>query len=155
MIKPLWERLFRTTGNCLKLLDSNRVCVEIMSLIMDFRYFPACRYCTNHPKNFLPDLVVGLGYKAPTIFTEESERIQYKNVLPVSSETNKLESSYGANWDFNYKTSFADGAVGFSINQLFFYTYLNDPLFFSPPMRLIMNLSTCQDIPTARVRRLM
>lgn len=73
----------------------------------------------------------GLGYKAPTIFTEESERIQYKNVLPISSETNKLERSYGANWDFNYKTSFADGAIGLSVNQLFFYTYLNDPLFLS------------------------
>lgn len=73
----------------------------------------------------------GLGYKAPTIFTEESERIQYRNVLPISSVTNKLEKSYGANWDFNYKTSFADGAVGLSINQLFFYTYLNDPLFLS------------------------
>ncbi|MBL0744475.1 TonB-dependent receptor [Chryseolinea lacunae] len=74
----------------------------------------------------------GLGYKAPTIFTEESERIQYRNVRPVLSSTNKLERSYGANWDFNYKTSFSDGAVGLSINQLFFYTYLNDPLFLAP-----------------------
>jgi iron complex outermembrane receptor protein len=73
----------------------------------------------------------GLGYKAPTIFTEESERIQYKNVIPISPEANKLERSYGANWDFNYKTSIADGAIGLSINQLFFYTYLNDPLFLS------------------------
>ncbi|HEY0669375.1 MAG TPA: TonB-dependent receptor plug domain-containing protein, partial [Sphingobacteriaceae bacterium] len=37
----------------------------------------------------------GLGYKAPTIFTEESERIQYRNVLPISSVNNKLERSYG------------------------------------------------------------
>lgn len=73
----------------------------------------------------------GLGYKSPTIFTEESERIQYRNVLPISSVTNKLEKSYGANWDFNYKTSFAGGAVGLSINQLLFYTHLNDPLFLS------------------------
>ncbi len=71
----------------------------------------------------------GLGYKAPTIFTEESERIQYQNILPISPSTNKLEKSYGANWDFNYKTSVAGGAIGVNINQLFFYTYLNDPLF--------------------------
>ncbi|MCW5909531.1 MAG: TonB-dependent receptor [Cyclobacteriaceae bacterium] len=70
----------------------------------------------------------GLGYKAPTIFTEESERIQYRNVLPVSSQANKLERSYGANWDFNYKTAVASDAIGLSINHLFFYTYLNDPL---------------------------
>lgn len=69
----------------------------------------------------------GFGYKAPTIFTEESERIQYQNVLAVSPGQNKLEKSYGANWDFNYHTEL--GEVGFSINQLFFYTYLNNPLF--------------------------
>jgi outer membrane receptor for ferrienterochelin and colicins len=74
----------------------------------------------------------GLGYKAPTIFTEESERLQYKSVLPISPETNKLEKSYGANWDFNYQTTLADGAIGLSINQLFFYTYLNDPLLLTP-----------------------
>ncbi|MCW3107931.1 MAG: TonB-dependent receptor, partial [Segetibacter sp.] len=68
----------------------------------------------------------GLGYKAPTIFTEESERLLYKNVLPVNSTTNTLERSYGANWDINYKTSF--DKVSFSINQFFFYTYLKNPL---------------------------
>jgi iron complex outermembrane receptor protein len=68
----------------------------------------------------------GFGYKAPTIFTEESERLQYRNVLPISSDKNELEKSYGANWDLNYRTEF--GEVGFSINHLFFYTYLNDPL---------------------------
>lgn len=70
----------------------------------------------------------GLGYKAPTIFTEESERLQYRNVLPVNVDSNKLEKSYGGNWDVNYKTSFADGRVTFSLNQLFFYTHLQDPL---------------------------
>ncbi len=70
----------------------------------------------------------GLGYKAPTIFTEESERIVYRGVLPINSNTNKLEQSYGANGDVNYKSSLADGKVTFSVNQLFFYTRVNDPL---------------------------
>src|SRR5690606_332218 len=69
----------------------------------------------------------GFGYKTPTIFTEESERIQYQNVLPVRPETNVLERSYGASWDLNYRTELP-GEVGFSINHLFFYTYLDDPL---------------------------
>ncbi len=69
----------------------------------------------------------GLGYKTPTIFTEETERIQYKLVLPVNEEVNKLERSYGANFDINYRTSLFDG-LGISINQLFFYTRINDPL---------------------------
>lgn len=69
----------------------------------------------------------GFGYKAPTIFTEESERMQYQNVLPINDKTNKLEKSYGANADINYRTSLGEGWT-FSINQLFFYTYLNNPL---------------------------
>lgn len=72
----------------------------------------------------------GFGYKPPTIFTEESERLLYKNVLPVSSAINKLEKSYGANWDFNYKMTW--DKTTFSINQFFFYTYLNHPLFLEP-----------------------
>ena len=72
----------------------------------------------------------GLGYKPPTIFTEESERLLYKNVLPINSGINKLEKSYGANWDVNYKTSF--DKITLSFNQLFFYTYLNNPLFLEP-----------------------
>lgn len=74
----------------------------------------------------------GFGYKAPTIFTEESERIQYQNVLPVSSATNKLERSYGLNWDINYHTPLFDEQVSFSINHLFFYTFLNNPLTLVP-----------------------
>ena len=71
----------------------------------------------------------GFGYKAPTIFTEESERLQFQNVLPVSPDRNELEKSYGANWDLNYRTLL--GEVGLSINHLFFYTYLDNPLVLS------------------------
>ena len=69
----------------------------------------------------------GFGYKAPTIFTEESEKLLYKNVLPINANTNELEKSYGANWDINYRASF--DKITFSINQFFFYTYLKNPLF--------------------------
>lgn len=69
----------------------------------------------------------GLGYKTPTIFTEETERQQFRSVLPVSSDDNKLEKSYGANFDVNYKMRLFD-AISVSINQLFFYTRINDPL---------------------------
>jgi iron complex outermembrane receptor protein len=73
----------------------------------------------------------GLGYKTPTIFTEESERIQYKNVLPINNEVNQLERSFGVNADINYRTLIAD-KITFSVNQLFFYTYLNNPLMLIP-----------------------
>lgn len=74
----------------------------------------------------------GLGYKTPTIFTEESERIQYQNVLPISATVNKLEKSYGLNWDLNYRTSLFHDELSFSINHLFFYTFLNNPLMMEP-----------------------
>ena len=74
----------------------------------------------------------GLGYKTPTIFTEESERLQYKNVLPVNEKDNKPERSYGVNADINYKTKLANGDVSFSINHLFFYTRIADPLLLQP-----------------------
>ena len=70
----------------------------------------------------------GLGYKAPTIFTEDSERIQYRNVLAISSLANKLEKSYGANWDINYRTALFNNSVSFTINHLFFFTHLTNPL---------------------------
>lgn len=71
----------------------------------------------------------GFGYKVPTIFTEDTERLQYKGVLPVDKKHSKLERSYGLNWDVNYVTSLCDDRVSLSINQLFFYTYLRSPLF--------------------------
>jgi iron complex outermembrane receptor protein len=67
----------------------------------------------------------GLGYKTPTVFNEESERIQLQNVAPISSSIIP-ERSIGGNFDINYRTHIGD--VGFSINQLFFYTRLNKPL---------------------------
>lgn len=74
----------------------------------------------------------GFGYKTPTIFTEDSERIQYQNVLPIDDKTNKLEKSYGANADINYRIRIGED-WSLSINQLFFYTYLDNPLLLENP----------------------
>ncbi|MDR1602134.1 MAG: TonB-dependent receptor, partial [Tannerella sp.] len=73
----------------------------------------------------------GLGYKTPNIFTEESERIHYRNVLPVNPDINRIEHSYGANADINYGTPVGDH-VFLSLNQLFFYTVLDRPIMLSP-----------------------
>lgn len=68
----------------------------------------------------------GSGYKVPTVFTEDAERIQFRGILPINEATTQNERSLGGNWDLNYRT--AIGAVGFSINHLFFYTRLRKPL---------------------------
>ena len=70
----------------------------------------------------------GMGYKTPTIFTEESEKLLYRNVLPIDPDENKMEKSYGVNADINYRTRFADDKISFSFNHLFFYTRIHDPL---------------------------
>ncbi|TCC82698.1 TonB-dependent receptor [Pedobacter hiemivivus] len=83
-------------------------------------------------EHFSTRLGGGFGYKAPTVFTEDAERIQFRNVLPIDVANTKAERSYGANYDVNYRTSLFDGKVGFSINQMFFYTRINNPILLTP-----------------------
>ncbi len=68
----------------------------------------------------------GLGYKTPTVFNEESEKIQFQRILPINENSTQNEKSVGTNFDINYRTHI--GEVGIAINQLFFYTRLNRPL---------------------------
>jgi outer membrane receptor for ferrienterochelin and colicins len=83
-------------------------------------------------EHFSTRLGGGLGYKAPSVFTEDAERIQFRNVLPIDVVNTKAERSYGANYDVNYQTILFDDKVGFSINQMFFYTRINNPILLAP-----------------------
>lgn len=74
----------------------------------------------------------GLGYKTPTVFTEEAERIQFRYVLPIDSESTDAERSAGLNFDVNYQTSFFKDQLSLSVNQLFFYTRIKEPLTLNP-----------------------
>jgi len=67
----------------------------------------------------------GLGYKIPTIFTEETEKNQYQNIKPLSNVV--AERSIGGTADLNYKTKIFEDLL-FSINQMFFVTQINKPL---------------------------
>ncbi|WP_447642124.1 MULTISPECIES: TonB-dependent receptor [Chitinophagaceae] len=69
----------------------------------------------------------GLGYKTPNVFTEDAEKIQFRNVLPIDKDR-IAEKSYGGNFDVNYRTTLLNDDVSFSINQLLFYTRINNPL---------------------------
>lgn len=73
----------------------------------------------------------GLGYQAPTIFTEEAEILAFRNVRPLDPATGQAETSTGANWDINYRTELTEGLT-LSVNQLFFYTRLNRALVLVP-----------------------
>lgn len=68
----------------------------------------------------------GLGYKTPTVFNEDAEKIQFQNILPINEATAIYERSSGGNLDINYKIHI--GGIGFAGNLLLFYTRLNHPL---------------------------
>ena len=68
-----------------------------------------------------------MGYKLPTIFTEDAENLYFRGIQPLSTDQVEAETSRGGNFDINYKTAFGD-EMTFSINQLFFLTQLKKAL---------------------------
>ncbi|MGM1056827.1 MAG: TonB-dependent receptor [Bacteroidota bacterium] len=69
----------------------------------------------------------GLGYKTPTVFTEDAERIQFQNVLPIDVENTEAEESIGGNLDVNYRNELFK-TIDFTANVLLFYTKVEKPL---------------------------
>ncbi|MBA3674743.1 MAG: TonB-dependent receptor, partial [Chitinophagaceae bacterium] len=67
----------------------------------------------------------GMGYKTPTLFTEETETIQYRNVAQLNNV--KSEKSYGGTADINFRTKLSNN-LAFSLNHMFFYTTIDKPL---------------------------
>ena len=72
----------------------------------------------------------GLGYKVPSMFTEEAETLLFRNVLRVPSGL-KSETSRGGTFDVNYRREFGDEA-SLSVNQMFFITEIRDALILRP-----------------------
>ncbi|ULC57997.1 TonB-dependent receptor [Flaviramulus sp. BrNp1-15] len=95
----------------------------------DFGFFPLPRVSLLYKNNsgFSSRIGGGLGYKIPDIFTEEAEYINFENVLAIDKSTVNAERSYGVNFDVNYQTRLSDD-IGFSVNQLFYVTAINDGL---------------------------
>jgi iron complex outermembrane receptor protein/outer membrane receptor for ferrienterochelin and colicins len=67
----------------------------------------------------------GLGYKIPTIFTEQTETMQYQQINALNNV--EAEKSIGGTFDINYKGEFIKDLM-VSVNQLFFLTEINKPL---------------------------
>jgi len=95
----------------------------------DFGFFPLPRISLlyKNSSGFSSRIGGGLGYKIPDIFTEEAEYINFENVLAIDKSTVDAERSYGVNFDVNYQTRLSD-EIGFSVNQLFYVTAINDGL---------------------------
>lgn len=73
---------------------------------------------------------VGFGYKTPSIFTEEAETLLFQGVLPIGN-TLEAERSRGGTFDINYRGTLGERFT-YSLNQMFFYTRITDPLVLSP-----------------------
>ncbi len=75
---------------------------------------------------FTTRLNVGMGYKLPTIFQDESEERAFVNVLPVTANT-KPELSLGGTLDLRIKAPIING-LQISLHQLYFLTHIFKPL---------------------------
>lgn len=69
----------------------------------------------------------GLGYKSPTVFTEETESIQFQGVTPIDFGRLASERSAGANLDINYRLPIGEDLT-LVANTLFFLTQIQNPL---------------------------
>ena len=69
----------------------------------------------------------GLGYKSPTVFSEDAEQIQFRNIRPIDSSLLEAERSFGGNFDTNFQLALSD-KLSLSTNVLLFYTRIDDPL---------------------------
>lgn len=99
----------------------------------DYGFFPLPRVSLMYEPTATLTLRLGggLGYKIPTTFTEDAERIHFQNLLPINPDDFVAEKSYGGNFDINYRWAVTK-ALSLSFNALLFYTRIQDPLVLSP-----------------------
>lgn len=69
----------------------------------------------------------GLGYKTPTQFTEDTERLHFRNIMPIDFSETSAERSTGINLDVNYKWSVTED-LSLNTNALLFYTQIDNPM---------------------------
>ena len=96
--------------------------------LKDYGTFPLPRVSALYKftNNLSSRLSFGLGYKAPSIFTEEAETLLFRNVLPIGNSL-KAERSRGGTLDVNYRNRIGE-KFSYTVNQMFFYTKIEDPL---------------------------
>ncbi|WP_445381216.1 TonB-dependent receptor [Robiginitalea sp. IMCC43444] len=94
-----------------------------------YGWFPLPRFSLmfNPASTWTFRLGGGLGYKTPTVFSEEAERLQFWNIRPLDTEALSAERSVGANFDINHRMPLSPDLIMTS-NLLFYYTQIRDPL---------------------------
>ncbi len=88
-------------------------------------FLPRLALMYHFSNQFFTRISAGLGYKLPTPFTDEAERIRYQKVnMPSNLE---IEKSSGINLDFNFKTPLFEDLF-LNISQSFFITQIHNPI---------------------------
>ena len=103
-----------------------------LDYLKGYGWFPLPRVSALYRfnNNLSSRLSFGLGYKAPSIFTEEAETVLFQNVLPIGNIV-KAERSRGGTFDINYRNTIGE-KFSYAINHMFFYTAIDDPLVLLP-----------------------
>jgi iron complex outermembrane receptor protein/outer membrane receptor for ferrienterochelin and colicins len=114
---------------------TNKFAVEAgfrLDAVKDYGVFalPRISLLYKFTDNLSSRFTFGLGYKTPSIFTEEAETLLFENVFPIG-DTLKAEKSSGGTFDVNYRNTIGE-KFSYSINQMFFYTEISDPLVLVP-----------------------
>lgn len=98
-------------------------------------------------KNWSSRIGGGLGYKLPTIFTEETENKSYFQISGLNDKLLKAERSEGASFDINYKNHINED-WSLSFNQLFFYSRLLNALILSKDSNIYFFINAEKPVDT-------
>jgi iron complex outermembrane receptor protein/outer membrane receptor for ferrienterochelin and colicins len=114
---------------------TNKLSIEAgfrLDAVKDYGAFalPRVSLLYRFSDNLSSRFTIGLGYKAPSIFTEEAETLLFENVLPIGNGL-KAETSRGGTFDVNYRNTIGE-KFSYSLNQMFFYTEIENPLVLLP-----------------------
>jgi len=90
-------------------------------------FLPRVSVLLKPATNLTSRLGGAFGYKLPTIFTEDAEKLYFRGIAPLDILGMEPEKSVGGNFDINYRMAFLKKFT-FSLNQLFFITLLENSL---------------------------
>ena len=94
---------------------------------LDILVLPRLSLLYKINEHFTSRIGGGLGYKLPTVFSEEAEERNFQSINTINFTTVSSEKSYGLNADINFKTHFGD-EVFFNSNLMFFTTNIQNPI---------------------------
>ncbi|MBC6400937.1 MAG: TonB-dependent receptor [Ekhidna sp.] len=95
----------------------------------DYGIFPLPKFALIYKPSlkFVARIGGGLGYKLPSVFTENVESLAFEGVQPINTTTNNAEKSYGLNADLTYRIVNTE-RFSISLTEYLFYNRLNQPL---------------------------